>query len=305
LPGVEEGDLMVKFGEMILACSPFVWGGGLLVAVLLWRTNHSMLRKELYLAMQGKKISEGGDLFRIPFLDRLGKAGTFINLEVRMILRSKRLRSQLYSGICFILFYFMMINSQGFERMYFNKLLFTMFVIGWLGLIMAQYMFTAESSYFDGLMTRNISLLELMKGKYILYVAYSVLITCILTVLVFLGSLDLFFLIASFFYTIGFLFFLMFQNAVYNKSFFDHSESGMFNWKGTSGNMMMISMLGMFLPVVLVLIIKGVFNDTAANYFMLVTGLLFTLTSGYWLKWTYNRFLKRRYKNMEGFRSNT
>lgn len=115
---------------------------------------------------------------------------------------------------------------------------------------------------------------------------------------------DFVFLTSVFFYTIGFLFFLMFQNAVYNKSYFNHAESGMFNWKGTSGNMLMVTMIAMFLPIILVIIISGIFSRPVANYFMLITGLLFTLTSNIWLKWTYNRFLKRKYKNMEGFRSN-
>ena len=35
---------------------------------------------------------------------------------------------------------------------------------------------------------------------------------------------------------------------------------------------------------------------------LLVIGLGFILTSRIWLKNVYNRFMKRRYKNMEGFR---
>ncbi|GHV42543.1 hypothetical protein FACS1894179_11190 [Bacteroidia bacterium] len=96
----------------------------------------------------------------------------------------------------------------------------------------------------------------------------------------------------------------MFLAAIYNKSPLDLFDRGTFNWKGTSGNTMFINMLAMFIPVSIVLAINAVFSQVAGCYFMLITGLIFTLTANHWIKWTYKRFLKRRYKNMEGFRSN-
>ena len=306
IPEVNIEDGIVKACEFILEKNIIAWVIVLLIFGSLWKINLSMMNAEIYKAMQGKKITEAGTTFSLPFLDKLGKMGMFINLEVKMILRSKRLKQQMYIVIFLIVYYFFIINSSSpaMKEVYFFPLFFTMMVIAGIALPMLQYIFTSESSFFDGLMTRNLSLLDMMKGKYIFYFSYSVLMLPVLTVLVFIDKLDFLFLISIFFYTTGFLFFLMFQNAVYNKSFFDLSESGMFNWKGTSGNMLLVTMLGMFIPVILVAIIKGIFGVNVANYFMLVTGFIFTVTVKYWLTWTYNRFLKRKYKNMDGFRAN-
>ena len=305
IPGVNIQDGIVKAGEFILEKNIIAWVIVLIVAGALWKINLSMMNTEIYKAMQGKKITEAGTSFSLPFLDRFGRIGTFINLEIKMILRSKRLKQQLFLVIFFVIYYFFMISSPAFKEVYFIPLFFTMFVIGGIGMIMSQYLFTSESSFFDGMMTRNLSMLDMLKGKYIFYISYSILILLVMTILVFTGHLNFLFLISVFFYTTGFLFFLLFQNAVYNKSFFDHSESGLFNWKGTSGNMLVVSMLGMFIPLIIVLIIKSIFNATVANYFMLITGFIFTVTAKYWLTWTYNHFLKRKYKNMDGFRSNS
>ena len=305
IPGVNIAENIVKACELILEKNIIVWMIIPVVFAALWSINLSMMNADIYKAMQGKKISDAGTSFSIPFIGKLGKIGTLINLELKMILRSKRLKQQMYVGIFVIIYYFFMINSLAFKEVYFSRLFFTMFVMGWVGMIMSQFLFTSESSYFDGLMTRKLSMLDMLKGKYISYSSYSVLMLLVMTILVFMGKLDFLFLISVFFYMIGFVLFLMFQNAVYNKSFFDLSESGMFNWKGTSGNMLVVTMLGMFIPVIIVIIIKAIFNETVACYFMLVTGFTFTATSKYWLTWTYNRFLKRKYKNMEGFRSNT
>ena len=305
IPEVNIGDGIVKACIFILEKNIIAWMIITVVLVSLWSVNLSMMKADVYRAMQGKKISDAGSSFSLPFIDRLGKIGSFINLEIKMILRSKRLKTQLYLVIFFVFYYFFMINNPASREFYFTKILISLFVIGGIGLIMSQFLFTSESSFFDGLMTRNLSMLDMLKGKFIFYISYSTLVLLIMTILVFDGKLDFLFLISGFFYSTGFLFFLMFQNAVYNKSFFDLSESGTFNWKGTSGNMLVVSMLSMFIPVILVVIVKALFNETAANYFMLVTGFAFTVTTKYWLTWTYNRFLKRKYKNMEGFRSNT
>jgi hypothetical protein len=176
--------------------------------------------------------------------------------------------------------------------------------IGLVGIIMGQYLFIAESAHFDGLASRKLSLFDLLKSKYILYSSYSLIVTLLLLVPAFQGKISAFLLVSMFFYVIGPIYFLIFQNAVYNKTFFDLFDKGMMNWKGQSGNMLLISMITMFVPVICVLILNGIYGATVTNWFMLIVGIAFTVTSKYWLAWIYKRFLKRKYKNMEGFRSN-
>lgn len=305
ISSIDWGIYTVKLGEWLLQNNFLVWLAQIIVLISLWLINLRLMKYGLYRELEGKRTEKAITFSRLSFLDRLGEMGEFINLELKMIIRSKRLKQQLLSVAFMFVYYFIMIYSENAAfKSFFMLSFFTMFVIGSLGLILSQYMFTAESSFFDGLMSRDHSLLNMIKGKYILYSSYALLITCFLMIPVFQGRLDLLLAVSTLFYTIGFLFFLMFQNAVYNKSYFDLFDGGMFNWKGTSGNMLVVTMLGMFIPIILVSIIKVIFSQAVACYFMLVTGLLFTLTSSYWIKWTYGRFLKRKYKNMEGFRSN-
>jgi len=305
IPGVDIEVGIVHACEFILEKNIVAWMTILLVAGALWKLNLSMMNADIYRAMQGKNISKSGASFRIPFLYRLGMIGTIINLELKMILRSKRLKTQPYSCVFIIIYYFFQAQLPHFKALYPNMLFFTIFTLGWLGVVMSQFIFSSESSYFDGLMSRKFSLLDMLKGKYVFYTSYSVCMLFIMAILVFTDKIDFLFLISAFFYTIGFVFFLMFQNAVYNNTYIGLSESGMFNWKGTTGNMFVVTMIGMIIPLATVMLIKVVFNETVANYFMLVTGIIFTFTANYWLKWIYSRFLKRKYRNMEGFRINT
>ena len=301
------GHFTQKTGELLLNYNVFVWIGLAGLIVVFWIINRMQMRSELYRELQGEKAEKISSFSQLSFLGQFGETGKLIQLEIRMILRSNRLkRSVLFVGPLIFVLYMLMLyrpnSSLGSST--FITLLYGMITVGILGLVMGQYLFTAESSFFDGMMARNLSILNILKGKYFLYASYALVISLLLLIPVFQGKLSLLLLIANLLYVIGPLFFMIFQNAVYNKTYIDLFDRGMMNWKGQSGSMIAITMITMFLPVVLVLIIIAFFGKEAAYWFMVASGIVFTLTSQQWLQWTYNRFLKRRYKNMEGFRSN-
>ena len=304
IPGVNIGVWIVQACDYILEKNIVAWMVVLIVVGALWKINISTMKMALYRDLQGKMASVAGTSFNLPFVQRLGAIGSIINLEIKMILRSKRVKAQIFFLIIFtIYFFFRIIDTPIFGEYFFIQLLFTLVLIGALGALMAGFIFTFESSFFDGLMTRKISLLDMLKGKYLFYSSYSILIFGVMVIFVFKGTYEFLFLISVFFYTTGVFHFLMFQNAVYNNSYFDHMDSVFFNWKGQSSSMSMISFASQIIPVVFVGILEAIFNKTVACYFMLITGIAFTFSAKYWLIWTYNRFLKRKYKNMEGFRS--
>ena len=95
----------------------------------------------------------------------------------------------------------------------------------------------------------------------------------------------------------------MFQLAVYNKSTLNLNQKVMgknstSNWFQTT-----LIMAGFFLPVVLIMILNAIFPDGRTSVWVtLGIGLAFTLTNPLWLRNVYNRFMKRRYVNMDGFR---
>ncbi|MDR1632286.1 MAG: DUF5687 family protein [Dysgonamonadaceae bacterium] len=305
---IDLGDYISRLGELFLNYNVWIYAAFIAFFSALWFINRLQMRDRLYYELQGDKVDKISSFSSLSFLDRFGVIGDFINLELRMILRSPRLKQQVvFSGVLIIgLFFYMLYapNNAFSKSGPFILFFYGTFAIGLMGLIMGQYLFTSESSFFDGLAARKISLFELLKSKYILYCSYSLLVTLLLLIPAFQGKISGFLLLSLFFYTIGPIYFLIFQNAVYNKTYFDLFDKGMWNWKGQSGNMLTITLITMFIPVILALILNSIFGEMTANSFMLISGLAFTLGSKYWLKWTYNRFLKRRYINMEGFRSN-
>ena len=303
---VDWGKCTVQIGEWILEGNPLIWLVQALILFALWIANQRTMLGELYRGMEGEKAEKIISFTSISFLDRFGEIGEFINLELKMLIRTRRLRAQIIVGILFIAYYFFMIYGaeEAFSKNPFSFVFFTIYIIGLVGLTLSQFLYSAQSAFFDGLMTRNHSLLNMIKGKYILYSTYSLFVACLMMIPVYHGKVSFLLIVSAFFYTIGFLFCLMFQAAIYNKSYLDLFDRGTFNWKGTSGNTLIINTLTISIPMTIVLVLDSIFSQTVGCYFMLITGLVFTFTSNYWLKWTYENFLKRKYKNMEGYRSN-
>jgi len=304
---IDLGDFIARLGEMFLTYNLWIYAAFIVFFAALWAINRLQMRDRLYYELQGDKIDKISSFSSLSFLDRFGAIGDFINLELRMITRSPRLKQQvIFAGVIAIGFFFFMlyVPNNNLSKNPFIFFLYGIFAIGLMGITMGQHIFMAESSFFDGLATRRVSLFELLKSKYILYCSYSLLITLLLLIPAFQGRISGFLLVSLLLYVTGPIYFIIFQNAVYNKMYFDLFDKGMWNWKGQSGNTIAITMITMFVPVILMLVLNAIFGATVTYTFMLITGLAFTLASKYWLTWIYNRFLKRKYKNMEGFRSN-
>jgi hypothetical protein len=305
---IDLGDYIAQLGEMFLSYNLWIYAAFIVFFSALWIINRLQMRSRLYYELQGDKVDKISSFSSLSFLDRFGVIGDFINLELKMILRSPRLKQQvIVAGTLIIgLFFYMLYAPHNIFASSgpFIFLLYGTMAVGLMGIIMGQYLFTSESSFFDGLAARKVSLFELLKSKYILYCSYSLLVTLLLLIPAFQGKINGFLLVSLLFYVTGPIYFIIFQNAVYNKTFFDLFDKGMWNWKGQSGNMIAITMITMFLPVILMLILIAIFGETITYSFMLIVGLAFTFTSKYWLTWIYNRFLKRKYNNMEGFRAN-
>ena len=94
---------------------------------------------------------------------------------------------------------------------------------------------------------------------------------------------------------------LLFQLAIWN------NQTLPLNDKITGKNQfenklqLIIELIVFFVPVLLVLILQTLFSDTVAYIVMIVIGLAFTLAEPYWMRNIYQRMMKRRYQNLDGF----
>ena len=163
---------------------------------------------------------------------------------------------------------------------------------------------SAEGNYIDCLITHKENIMQLLKAKYYFYSALLVFPLLLMLPTVFTGKYSLLMLLSMMSFTIGPVYCLLMQMAVYNKQTIPLNTK--FISKGNIENnyfQLVAEMLAMFAPVCIISVLKALCGETVTYVILLLVGLVFVSAHKLWIRNIYRRFMKRRYANMESFRA--
>ena len=160
-----------------------------------------------------------------------------------------------------------------------------------------------EGNYIDLLMMHRENIIALLKAKFWFYSAVLVIPYLIMLPAVFNGKFTLLMLTAYMLLTAGFLHFVIFQLAVYNKQTLPLQQKMTAKGNFENGMQLAIEMVALFSPVVIVAVGYVLVGFERTYIFMCVLGLAFILTHSLWIRNIYKRMMERRYENLEGFHS--
>lgn len=238
------------------------------------------------------------------FLERLGTLGLYLGLEIKTSLRNKNPRKSLISGIVIVVvFSLVIIFTDVYDNNYMGNFwcLYNYTIFGAMTLVKIM---CNEGNYIDGLMVRKENLLQILNAKYWFNCIILLLPFCLMMPTVFSGKWSFLMVFSYGVFTAGFQFFLLFQLATINKMSMPLntkfiSKNGMENnyWQ------VAIEMICLFVPVIFVSLLQVALGNTWAYITMLVIGIAFIATHRLWLRNIYNRFMRKRYGLMEGFRA--
>ena len=159
-----------------------------------------------------------------------------------------------------------------------------------------------EGNYIDALMVHKENILSLLKAKYIFYSALLLIPFILMLPTVFSGKWSIFMVISFGVFTAGFQFFIMFQMAVYNKTAIPLNTK-FISQKGQGNNYFtfVASAIAFGLPVIIMSVLQSLVSENTSYLVMFLIGLAFILTKNLWMRNIYNRMMKKRYANLEGF----
>lgn len=292
--------LFVDLGEGFITGQLLTFAGCGAVIAALWYTNHRILQKTLYneinkvedTTVQVKSVSE------YRFLDRYGQLGEYIRLELKLLLRNKICRNQLYMVLgCTSMFSLIL----GFTDTYtgLGKDFFIIYNFQLMAVMFLSTLMSYEGNYIDALLIRRESIYTLLRAKYLFYSAAQLIPFLLLTPGMVKGSISLPLCLGWLFFTPGPIYCLLFQMAVYNSKTIDLK---MMSGKNVgSGMQNLVSGASFIVPFVFYFLATLLVGETYAPWLLMAIGLVFILASPWWLKQVYRRFMKRRYQNLEGF----
>lgn len=281
---------------------PFSALGFTILAVLMFLLNAKYLRNNLYVEeLSSNKEKKSSTDY--PFLDRFGKIGTLVALEIKLILRNKRSRSAVTMSLLLLFYGFLFYKKESLDKDQLGLILFAaVFMTGNTVSIYGQFMFGWQAAHFDGLMANKIEIKDFIRAKFLLFTLFSTLITLLTCLYGFMSWKILVVQFAAYFYNIGIGTIIVLYFATRNFKAIDITKGAAFNYQGVGASQWILGIPYFLCPFLIYL----PFHFGGHPYWGLLAlglcGLTGFLTRRFWVDFLVKEFNKRKYKIAAGFR---
>ncbi|WP_455671740.1 DUF5687 family protein [Phocaeicola sp.] len=303
---VPEGNPISTFtmnlGESFIEGNLLAYLGVIAAILLMIFINRSLQIHLLYGEISKVEDTKMKHVSEYKFLDQYGEVGEYLRLELKLCFRNKTVKTQFRMGaIVMLMFSLLLAFTDAYDGSTMKNFIciynFAVLAIMTLGQVM-----TFEGNYLDGLMSRKESIYSLLRAKYYLNCLILLIPFLIMIIPIVKGKISLLMAVSYMLFTAGFIFAILLQLAVYNKKTLPLNANLMRSNKGSSVFQTFLIGSAFGLPLIINSALTAFFEENTAYIILMVTGLALIATHRIWIKNIYNRFMKRRYVNMEGFR---
>ena len=238
------------------------------------------------------------------FLKRYGKMGEIIQLELKLIWRNKRPRTMVLMGLIFPLYFIFMFSSnlELLDSTFF--LIFAgVFITGMVVLQYGQFMLSWESSFFDCLLTKNLSFKDYFHGMYLLFAIACGVLTVLFTPALFIDIRLGMVIIALGLFNIGVTTITLFFFSLFNKKRINLGKSAFFNYEGMGAAQFLLMLPILIAPIVIFILASWLGGSDYVGIATLgLIGLIAILLKTSLINFIVDEFKPRRYGMAAGFR---
>ena len=298
-----KADTFDKMVDMIIAqgLSWYALPIVLLVICGLFFVNRHMQFIFVYEEISKKTERALKHVSEFAFFNRFGLIGEYLKIELKSNIRNKTMRTRCIYSLCAVIAFSLLV---AYTTLYDSELMqnfwclycFALYGVTALIKIMGQ-----EGNYIELLMMHRENIIALLRAKFIFYSAVLIIPFVIMLPAVFTGKYTILMLFAYMLLTAGFLHFVIFQLAVYNKQTLPLQLKVTAKGNFENGMQLVIELFALFGPVLITGLGYLLVGLTYTYFFMCIVGLAFIIAHPIWIRNIYTRMMKRRYENLEGF----
>lgn len=287
-----------RVANTILA-NPLLGTIPLLIAIALYFITHRFFTNNFTLDTQEASRHLFASALPIGLFSRFGKAGILMDLEIKLMLRSKRARTYLMLSPLFLLYPLMFLDMLNDPYM----LIFVCFLLtGMIAMNHGQLMLSWNSFHFDLLQSRTYTYYDLFSAKYYVLAASCLLLFILSLPYAFLSGEFIIFNFVLLLYSMSVAIFGYMLLASYNSLRIDPNIGGAFSMSGFGVAHFLIVIPLLLIPCGLYWI-GSLFGGKAGGLFSLgIVGLLGVLFHRQLIQICVNIFKKNRYKIGAAFR---
>lgn len=292
-----------KTFECYLAAGTSCWFLPVVILLItgLFFVNRHFQFKYVYEEISKKTERELKHVSQFSFFNRFGLIGEYLKIELKSNIRNKTMRSRCIFSLAAVVIFSLLV---AYTSIYDSELMqnfwclycFALYGVTALIKIMGQ-----EGNYIELLMMHRENIIALLKAKFWFYSAVLIIPFIIMLPAVFTGKYTILMLFAYMLLTAGFLHFIIFQLAVYNKQTIPLQLKVTAKGNFENGMQIAIEMFALFGPVIITGLGYLLVGLTYTYIFMCIIGLAFIFTHPIWIRNIYNRMMEKRYENLDGF----
>ena len=302
IDGLPISRFTMNLGEGFIEGNP--WSFLFVIACIgvMFFINLKLQQRMIYNEISKKEDTKIKRVSEYKFFDRYGEVGEYMRLELKLITRNKTVKTQFRMGlIVMFAFSFLLAFTDVYDGSMSRFICLYNYAV--LPIMTLGQVMSPEGNYIDGLMSRKESIFNLLRAKYYLTTIIILVPFLIMMFPIAKEKITLLMAIAYLVFTMGFVFFLLLQLAVYNTRTLPLNANLMKGNKGGNWIQSVVMSLCFFIPLMFDSILLAFFSQEVANVIFIIIGGGFIASHNLWIKNIYKRFMKRRYKNMEAFRA--
>jgi len=297
-----EMEVAETFGTLMLTVAGLVVALLLLVAWFFINRTIQFKYVSIELAREQKKVRALKNVSQFSFLERFGQTGEYLKLEIKSIMRNKAIRTRVLMSLVIIVMFTLLLAYTPIYDGQIMQSFWCYYCFGLYGMTTLQKVMSAEGNYIDLLMTQRENILQLLKAKYYFHVVILVVPCVLMLPAVFAGKFSPMMMVGYLLFTAGVLYWTLFQLAVVNKQTLPLNSKITGKGNVENGIQLVVSLASMFVPLIFVSVLLLVFdNENVAYAILAAIGLVFIVLHPWWLRRVYQRMMKRKYVNLEGF----
>ena len=255
-------------GNSILVLIP------ILILAVLYYFNFKGLYKKLYLDSSLKAKAKEARTTNLEWTKKFGDIAPFMQLDLKLITRSKRARSSLWMlglGLLYGLFFY---PNPVYAEMDWFFIFIGIFVTGIFLINFGQFIPAWDSGYYKLLMSQNVKYEKYLKSKFTLMVM-SVIIMFVLSIpYVYFGWKILLAHFAAAIYNIGINSHVMLYGGSFNRKKIELNQKAAFNFQGTGAVQWLIGLPLMVIPMAIFGLLNFFINFEVAIGVIIALGLL-------------------------------
>ena len=223
--------------------------------VTFYLLNDRYLRSNLYLNLVDKKQKDS-TVRDFSWMNRFGDYGKFISLDVRMIWRNKRPRTQFMMTILFLFYGLLIYKDQGHGIPDFMFIIGGLMMVSFFSISIGQFFPAWHSQYFAMLMTQNFKMKQFLQAFYYMNVAASFVYFLLSLPYTLIDTRVIYYHSAMLIYHIGVNMNLIFFFGKNSKRALDLSGSSMFNYQGMGATQWLMVFPLVFGPLIIYALLK-------------------------------------------------